>query len=160
MLYVFSHHTPYTVATHTAPKELVKKERRKVLTFFYPSYSWVLRFDRCQFSLSPSTVSASPTSGTACAILSDMLTSGVQSRPRVVECKTDLSSVSVPFLHGSYLQKLKKIKMFDLCTVVKPLPVGELKSLSSASFKRILNCESKYCTCNFVLEHGISYQLF
>lgn len=42
-----------------------------------------------------------------------------------------------------YLQKLKRIKMFDLSSVVKPLPLGKLESFSIAAFKRILNCESK-----------------
>jgi hypothetical protein len=42
-----------------------------------------------------------------------------------------------------YSQKLKRIKMFDLSSVVKPLPLGKLESLSTAAFKRILHCESK-----------------
>ena len=48
-----------------------------------------------------------------------------------------------------YSQKLKRIKIFDLSSVVKPLPLGKLESLSTAAFKRILNCESKlrqWCT--------------
>ena len=42
--------------------------------------------------------------------------------------------------------------MFDLSTVVKPLPVNQLKSLSTAAFERILNCESKFSD-NIVVTH-------
>lgn len=44
---------------------------------------------------------------------------------------------------SSVPQKLKKIKQFDLSSVVKPNSRGELEKMSVASFMRILEAESK-----------------
>lgn len=41
-------------------------------------------------------------------------------------------------------QKLKKIKVFDLSSVVKPLGGDEQERLSVAAFQRLLIADSKY----------------